>query len=302
MARIKYREFNFRPMTLAIIHAANVICAEYAAQGLQMTLRQLYYQFVARGYLRNRQTEYNRLGSIINDARLAGMLDWDYIVDLTREVESVPHWDDPADVLDAVANQFRVDKWARQDYRPEVWIEKEALAGVIAPTCRALDVPYFAVRGYNSQSAQHEAAQRFIEHMDAAQIPIIFHLGDHDPSGIDMTRDNDERLWGFGAEVQVRRLALNMDQVRQYNPPPNPAKMTDSRVGSYLDRYGDESWELDALTPNVLTGLITAAVDSIRDETKWVEDVEREEEHRRLLALAADDWDKVRNLLTDEGA
>lgn len=294
MARIKYRHFDFKPATIEVIVQANVICAEYAAQGLTMTLRQLYYQFVARGYLRNKQTEYNRLGSIINDARLAGLLDWDYIVDRTRELESVPHWDDPPDVLKAVADQFRIDKWARQDRRVEVWIEKEALAGVIEPICRRLDVPFMAVRGYNSQSAHHEAALRFKGYEATGQEPLLLHLGDHDPSGIDMTRDNGDRLEVFGVWTEVRRLALNMDQIQEYHPPPNPAKMSDSRIAGYLDLYGWESWELDALPPDVLTDLIRDAVDGVRDDDIWAEDVAIEEEHRRFLSAAARQWETVK--------
>lgn len=90
------------------------------------------------------------------------------------------------------------------------------------------------------------AAQRFIS-QDYRDNRVIIHLGDHDPSGIDMTRDIQERLQMFGADVYVKRVALTMNQIGTYNPPPNPAKITDSRASKYIDEYSNESWELDAL-------------------------------------------------------
>ena len=298
MARIAYIEKTFQAKTLAIIAQANAICAEYAAQGLNMTLRQLYYQFVARGLIRNKQTEYDRLGSIVNDARLAGLLDWNYIVDLTRSLDSLPHWQTGQDAIDTIRDVYLFDKWADQEYRPEVWIEKEALAGVIEPICRELDVAFFAVRGYNSQSAAWQAAQRFKRYRRNGQEPVLLHLGDHDPSGIDMTRDNDDRLTMFGVGVDVRRLALNMDQVEQYDPPPNPAKMTDSRVESYIEQFGYESWELDALEPTVLADLIRNAVDELRDDALWQEAVEEEDRQREYLTRIVDRWDDVTDYLS----
>ncbi len=113
------------------------------------------------------------------------------------------------------------------------------------PICEELDVPYFSCRGYTSQSEMWAAAQRLLGYIWAKQRQhvTILHFGDHDPSGIDMTRDIRERLSLFcgGEGFAVRRIALNMDQVRQYDPPPNPAKLTDTRVDAYLRKYGDDS-------------------------------------------------------------
>ena len=198
---------NFRPESLLRIHQANLIIAEYQRQGFALTLRQLYYQFVARSLIENTQRSYKRLGAIVNDARMAGMLDWSAIEDRTRELKENSHWQDPGEIVRACAAQFRVDRWANQDYRPEVWIEKEALVGVIERTCRDWDVPFFACRGYVSQSEQWKAGRRHRRHLAAGQTPVVLHLGDHDPSGIDMTRDNAERLEIFAEEgVEVRRL------------------------------------------------------------------------------------------------
>lgn len=88
---------------------------------------------------------------------------------------------------------------------------------------------------------------------------VILHLGDHDPSGIDMTRDISDRLELFGADVEVKRIALNWDQIDEFTPPPNPAKLSDSRAGAYIAEYGDESWELDALEPTLKAAPIVSS-------------------------------------------
>ena len=118
------------------------------------------------------------------------------------------------------------------------------------------------------------AAQRFIKHARAGQGTHIIHLGDHDPSGIDMSRDIEDRIkmfmahheYGGSRYFDFTRIALNRDQIDLYNPPPNPAKSTDSRFQGYMNEHGDESWELDALEPQVLADLVRAKVDEIRDD------------------------------------
>jgi hypothetical protein len=293
LPRITYQPKTFRPATRRIIDTANRICAEYAEQGFDLTLRQLYYQFVARDLLPNKQSEYKRLGDIINDARLAGEMDWDYIVDRTRNLRDLAHWNSPSQIIDAVAAQYRTHRWAGQPHRVEVWVEKDALIGVIAKAAEAEDVPYFSCRGYTSQSELWGAAQRMIRYEKAGQKPLIIHLGDHDPSGVDMTRDIADRMTLFGASVRVDRIALNMDQVTRYNPPPNPAKLTDSRAGGYIRRYGGSSWELDALDPTTLDRLIRSTIGQYRDQEQWDYDTEAMNAQRSTLARVARNWSGV---------
>jgi hypothetical protein len=293
MPQIEYVPKTFSAGSLEVIAHANEICADYQAQGFDLTLRQLYYQFVSRGLLPNRQTEYKRLGSIINDARLAGLLDWDYIVDRTRNLRDLPHWTSPQEIIRAVAQQYRHECWEDQEYRVEVWIEKDALVGVIQGVCQRNDVPFFSCRGYTSQSELWGAAMRLRRYEDDGQKTVVIHLGDHDPSGIDMTRDIQDRLRLFGAGTEVRRIALTMDQVDQYQPPPNPAKLTDSRAEGYIEAHGDESWELDALDPATLDALIQAEIETWLDSRSWRESVARQERQRSRLTAASRRWAEV---------
>jgi hypothetical protein len=297
MPKIHYQNWRPDENSLATVAQANEIIEAYAAKGFDLTLRQLYYQFVARDIIPNKDVEYNRLGAVVNRARLAGLMDWKYITDRTRNVEANSHWTNPGSIIRSAAYSFMLDRWRGQPYRIEVWIEKDALRGVIAGVCEELDVPHFSCRGYTSQSEMWRAGQRLVGHNDRDQKTIILHFGDHDPSGIDMTRDIHERLEMFtGGRVVVNRMALNMPQVEELGPPPNPAKLSDSRAKNYILTYGNESWELDALEPEYIGALIREAVDELRDEDLWDKTMARERHMKTKLDELAeehghDDWD-----------
>lgn len=295
MPKIAYKSFNFRAATLDVIEKANTIINEYQRQGLNLTLRQLYYQFVARGYIPNNMREYKKLGDIIANARQAGLIDWWHIQDKTRRLMGTNFWTSPDQIIEAAARGYVTDRWASQDYHVEVWVEKEALADVIGRSANRWDLSYFACKGYASESAMWSAAQRLLSKEREGKQSIILHLGDHDPSGMDMTRDIQDRLWGFRSGARVERLALNMDQVEEYNPPPNPAKMTDSRAENYVAEYGDESWELDALEPRLLDTLITDAIEQYRDADAWDEATAELEEERRALRKIQQNWSAVKD-------
>ncbi len=284
----------FKISTRETIDKANEIIEEYMDDDMKLTLRQLYYQFVSRDLIANKQTEYKRLGGIISDARLAGLIDWKAIEDRTRYRRSLSHWSDPAEIVEASAYGFRMDHWMDQPYRPEVWIEKEALTGVIQRICEELDVPYFACKGYVSQSEIWAASMRLRHTYESGdQIPVVIHLGDHDPSGIDMTRDIIDRMEIFKVRMgkwECNRIALNLDQVERYNPPPNPAKMTDSRYQSYIAEYGESSWELDALEPRVMRDLIRNTVEPLRDDEIYRQVLDQEKTYKDQLQDFVNDW------------
>lgn len=293
-----FKHKRFRAASLETIDQALAILEEYAEQDFRLTLRQLYYQFVARALLPNTEASYNRLGSLVNDARLAGLIDWSFIEDRTRNLQARGNWGSPAEVVMSCASWFHVDFWEGQENRPEVWVEKEALAGVVDQACYPLDVPFYSCRGYSSQSEMYVAACRLAEHVGNEQRPVIFYLGDHDPSGMDMGRDIEDRLTMFlegmandgtaGELFDFNRIALNMDQVDQYSPPPNPAKVTDSRYDKYVEEYGGSSWELDALEPRVLVDLITQHVTEACDMDLLEGQREVEEEGRAKIKEVAE--------------
>ncbi len=272
---------RFSNGTYEVIHQANSIIEEYAAKGYTLTVRQLYYQFVARDFIPNSMRSYKRIASIISDARLSGLLDWAAIEDRTRFVRNHSFWRSPAAIIDSSVACYDIDMWADQDFRPEVWVEKDALIGVVERACNLWQIPYFACKGYNSQSEAYDAGKRIARHDASGHRPVILHLGDHDPSGIDMTRDNKERISMFSGlrthDFDFKRIALNYDQIEQYNPPPNPTKLTDSRARGYINEFGNSSWELDALAPEVIEELISTEVQSFLDKGLWEEANTRKE-------------------------
>ena len=296
---IKYQELNLRGSTLSLIRQANEIVSKYELQGYVLTLRQLYYQFVSRGFLANHQRNYDRLGKAVGKGRLAGLISWEAIVDRTRELQEIPHWSSPKSIVESAAATFQFDRWADQANRVEVWVEKQALIDIIARAAGAEGVDYYACKGYGSLSEYWGAAQRFNRYVEAGQAAHVIHLGDHDPSGCHMTEDLRERLATFQCPAQVHRIALNMDQVREYDPPPNFAKPTDSRTPAYVAEHGStESWELDALEPAMLVSLIRDKIASLRDEAKYAARLEEEEEARAMLAAVVDNYPAVEQFVT----
>ncbi len=269
------------------------IIEEYEALGYRLTLRQLYYQLVARDTIPNQQSWYKRLGDIVSEGRLAGFIDWESIVDRGRTPVMPPDWPSPSAILESAARQYRVDRWEGQWSHVEVWCEKDALSSIIQPVCNDLHVRFLANRGYSSSTAMYDAASRFRDAIQDGKGPVVIYLGDHDPSGLDMSRDIYDRLelMTYGTGVVVVRLALNQDQVTQYNPPPNPTKLQDSRAQHYIRLYGLESWELDALDPAVLDGLVRSSIESFIDQDTYNAMIEREEADKQALREAAQTLD-----------
>jgi len=285
---------EFRPGTLAIIRKANGLIADYQRQGYKLTLRQLYYQFVQRNWLVNKQTEYKRLGEILNDARLAGLVDWDAIEDRGRNLAPTPMWDSPGEFIRDWGRHFKTNPWDNQKNYVEVWIEKEALVGVIERPCTRWRVPYFACKGYVSASEMYDAAKRLSGYTQTGQEVYVIHLGDHDPSGVQMTDNISERLdllSHWDENIIVNRIALTMAQIRTYNPPPNPAKETDSRYRAYCAEYGTtSSWELDSMQPSVIDALVEETIVDLVDHELWDRDVEAEKLPYKQLQNLGQAW------------
>lgn len=287
---------KFSAAACEMIAVINAILDEYQQQGFKLSLRQLYYQLVARAYVPNTVRSYQNIGNLVSNARQAGLIDWDMIEDRGRETVAVGHWNSPDEIVRAAANQFRIDKWADQPYHIECMVEKDALSGVLEPVCRDLDIAITANKGYSSSSTMYEIGRRLNSLFCKGKEITVIYLGDHDPSGIDMTRDVDERLTMYSSlgtgMIEVVRLALNFKQVEEWQPPENPAKQTDSRFASYAAKFGKSSWELDAVEPAQLAGLVRDLVEARRDDDLWQDAVERENKMRSDLLTFANTYKK----------
>jgi calcineurin-like phosphoesterase family protein len=327
----KFRNTKFKDETLARIRQMQEILEEYEDQ--KLTARQLYYQHVARGLLENTERNYKMITNLLTDARYAGMVDWDSIEDRGREPISPSQFDGLGELVDVALRSYRLPRWNGQRFHVELWVEKQALAGVLAPIARKYHVTLMINKGYSSASAMKESAdrireaqgandgnfeawqasfnavgQRIIEEQGEDSLEnklhmqrgvnwinqhtrgaVIFYLGDHDPSGEDMVRDIHDRLKEFNVwRLEVVKLALTMEQINQFNPPPNPAKITDSRARAYIEKHGEHSWELDALPPRELNRIVEAAFKSVVDRKKMDAVIAQEESDKARLREAVE--------------
>jgi hypothetical protein len=296
-----FKDIKFKPESLDRIEKCNEIIEDYQAQGLRLTLRQLYYQLVTKNLIPNLERSYKNLSTLVTDARMAGLMDWEAIEDRVRQPRVVQDFKDIEELVRVALNAYRLPRWQGQDNYVELWVEKDALAGVLQPIAREYHITLMVNRGYSSASAMYESAKRFVENCgeesedDLRKSAHLLYLGDHDPSGEDMVRDVRDRLALFGAELHVKKVALTMPQVRKYKPPPNPAKITDPRAAAYIEEHGNHSWEVDALPPNVLAQVIKKELDALVDKDLMDDIITREDDDKDRLRLAAKKLNKHRD-------
>lgn len=314
MPKIAYREQRFNSKARKTVEQAKAIIEELSEQGYTLTLRQLYYQMVSRNFIPNETQAYKRLGRIVCDAREIGEIDWHAIEDRGRGCYLPGHTATPEEVLKGIERQLRLNPWLEQDVYLVVGVEKAALEGVIERPASRWRAPYMSCKGYLSASEAWRTGRRFEAAIADGKRPVFLHLGDHDPSGLHMTGDNRQRMSLFArcgvfnlkselvqGGIEVNRLALNMDQVEEYGPPPNPAKENDTRFEAYRQVHGEESWELDALSPKVIDGLIHEAIKSYVDQERWEKTLAVEAERRQGLRLLGMRWEEVEAVvLSDE--
>jgi len=307
-----------------VIHLATQIAENYRDKGLGLTLRQLYYRFVAGGHIPNAQAQYKRLGEILAAARLNGTFDVTLLEDRGRTANPSRAAElkvSVADALHEASSYIRAipfwtvlaDKWWGQTSYVSVWVEKEAMSGIFQKPCEDLGVGLFACKGYPSHSALWQWAEGYQAAVEANDQPVhddrgeaidpqgidqgvILYFGDHDPDGWEIPRAAERslkqlmRVNGLRHLPPIRfvRIALNMDQITEFDPPPFPAKMSSSRYQAYVDEHNTrQAWELDALEPEALDSLIRQSVNAY-----WNQDI-RMEVLERIDALRADLKDRM---------
>lgn len=298
MAREIFKHVNFQRKSWALIYHCVKIIDEYTAAGFRLTLRQLYYQLVSANIISNTERSYKNLGNLVSNARLCGQLDWNAIEDRIRRPVINPEFDDLDDLIQGALASYRLPRLDGQSEYVELWVEKDALAGVLQPIVRKYHIVLMVNRGYSSQSAMYEAGKRIDNARDryGCDRATVLYLGDLDPSGEDMVRDIDDRLGMFASGfVRVVKVALTIEQVTEFGLPPNPTKLSDSRAKAFIQEYGRSSWEVDALPPKVLNNLITEALEGIVDLDKMDKWIDREGEDKERLLEAVNGIGDERN-------
>ena len=259
------------------------IIENFYEPGYTMTARTVYYQALGKNLIESGQKFYKKCVKLITYGRRAGLIDWDAIVDPTRVPRRPSFFDSFKDLVKAAIGSYRLDRWKNQDYYVEVFLEKEALAGVIQPLTNEYDIYLNVNRGYTSDPALRGAMLRFKQQQRMGKDCYFLYMGDHDPSGLNMVNDISNRFEMFGLEVNIERIALNRDQVAQYQLPPNFAKESDSRFKEYQKIHGNHSWELDALPPDVLDDILEENILKYYNPKKVDEIISKENEDKEQL-------------------
>jgi len=252
-----------------------------------LTLRQIYYQLVAKQIIHNLQKYYAKLSRLCVIGRDMGYLSEDSFADRLRELQKPSSWTDLSDFGDTVKSAYQKDKWINQDNYIEVWTEKDALRGVISPITDKWDVGLLVVRGQVSRTAIYEAYQRYREKQDEGKKCYLFYFGDFDPSGLSIFNSLRERISSFGdglLSINFERIALTPEQINEYNLPQDPAKKSDPNYNRFMAEYGDNVVELDSLPPNVLRNLVDDSIKENLNIKKLEQVLKTEKEEREKLS------------------
>ncbi len=221
-----------------------------------MTVRQVFYQATVRNLVEKSEAGYTKVQTDLVQMRRSGMLPYDWLADNTRWQRRARTFNSVQDALDDTARFYRKSLWADAGTYVEVWLEKDALAGVIMPVTSMYDVPLMVARGYASLSFLHSAA----EYIGSIDVPTyIYHLGDFDPSGVNAGEKIEQTLKEMApqASIKFERIAVTPEQIRQWNLPSRPTKSSDTRSKN----FGDISVELDAIPPDRLRGLVEVVIE-----------------------------------------
>lgn len=220
------------------------------------TVRQIYYQATVRGVVEKTEAGYNKVQTDLVQMRRAGTLPYGWLADNTRWQRKPTTFTSVQEALDDTARFYRKALWTDADAYVEVWLEKDALAGVVLPVTSEYDVPLMVARGYASLSFLHSAA----EYIDSLDVPVfIYHLGDFDPSGVNAGEKIEETLKELApsADITFERIGVTPKQIQILELPTRPTKTSDTRSKG----FGDISAELDAIHPDVLRGIVRMAIE-----------------------------------------
>ncbi len=282
-----------------VFNQIDKVVEEYIMMGIKLTNRQLYYQLVGRDYIPNADEVYKRICTFLKDSRYGGLIDWEAIEDKERIPEKHSEWENLSSLVRGAINSYRLPRWEDQKYYVEMYCEKKAGISVLQPIADKWHIYFGFNKGYSSVSAMYDLAKRIQEQIEDGKKAVVLYFGDHDPSGLDMIRDIHQRICEFliGGEDTIDPLgddeedpnfkivpvALTMEQIEKYNPPPNPAKITDPRAKKYIEEFGKVSWELDSLNALELRKIAERSVLKYLDREKYNAWIERERKEKQAL-------------------
>lgn len=254
-----------------------------------LTLRQIYYQFVGKGYIENKVSEYGMLSNLLKWARIDGYVSWDSIEDRVRAFHNGVGFDDKDQFigheLDNFLHGYRRNLLQSQEKYIEAWIEKDALTAIFKRVAMPYCVSVVVCRGFSSVSFLNDFGMRLT--YQNKKTPVVLYFGDFDPSGVEMLEAMKTTLQDELniKNIEFRRKALLQDDIHIHQLPhsPNALKYTDTRAKKHVTAYGEIAVELDALPPAILEGKIKDAIESEIDISLFNKEVERHNNELDLL-------------------
>lgn len=263
-----------------------------------LTLRQIYYQLVGKGYIENNVSQYGMLSKLIKQARIDGYISWEDVEDRVRAYHDLTGWSGSDRFIKASVESFlrdyQRDLLQSQDIYPEIWIEKDALSSIFTRVASPYTIPVVVCRGFSSVSFLNDYRRRLSYY--PGRKPILLYFGDFDPSGVEMLKAMEitlkDELGVVG--VEFKRVALLKEDIYRYSLPHSPEalKKTDSRAKKHIAEFGELAVELDALPPNILQSKIKEAVELELDMSRFTEEREKE-------ALEFDKLNKVKAMVEE---
>jgi hypothetical protein len=249
-----------------------------------LTLRQIYYQLVGKGYIENDVSQYTMLSNLLKWARIDGHISWGDIEDRVRAYHDLTGWYSSENFFQASLKNFLVgykrDLLQSQEKYIEIWIEKDALSSVFTRMASFYTVPVVVCRGFSSVSFLNDFRERITDHRD--KCPVMLYFGDFDPSGVEMLTAMQTTLRDEMSvdEIEFNRIALLQEHVFNYNLPhnPNALKKTDTRAKKHVSAYGELAVELDALRPDILEQKIRDAIEAELDIEAFNNEVRKHNE------------------------
>lgn len=255
----------------------------YEPAGIVPTVRQYFYALAVEELVPKNQQGYDKVQRLLAAAREKGAFPWEAVYDALRQIRRPNVWNGLADFFETVYDAYRLDKWQFQPRRVEVWIEKDAVRGTVERVTDGLQVPLLCDRGYLSVSAKKEASRRILR----GKMTILY-IGDFDPSGINMLEEAEEWVRADGAgDLIVERIAIDEKDYQEPKVPHLPVNRKDARATEFIERYGDEVVEVEALPPKVLQERLRSSLHRHMDLKAWKKANEREKReiqdiHNRL--------------------
>jgi hypothetical protein len=266
--------------TKAEVDARREALLDVVSEMKPMTVRQVFYQATVRDIVEKSEAGYNKVQIDLVQMRRSGDLPYSWLADNTRWQRKPETFDSIEQALEDTARFYRKALWANIAAYVEVWLEKDALAGVVMPVTEMYDVPLMVSRGYASLSFLHSAA----EYIGSLDVPtFIYHFGDFDPSGVNAGEKIEETLREMApdAEIHFERVAVTEQQIEQWNLPTRPTKASDTRSRT----FGDISVELDAIPPGTLRALVELVIQRHLPERQFEILKAAEESERDLLKV-----------------